>query len=129
MKAIHYLPKLHLTSFSSDMHHLSLASNEKTQSTFKKIYRPPTNERFRYTSCQGEKIKKKKKDTYNSLNSQQLILLAKDNLQYCKPNKRFFSIYWKRSCCPCYPRYLCSLMFCAALKLYLLLECSSCEKF
>ena len=89
MKAIHYLPKLHLTSFSSDMHHLPIASKEKTQSTFKKIYRPPTNERFRYTSCQGEKIKKKK-DTYNSLNSQQLILLAKDNLQYCKPNKRIF---------------------------------------
>lgn len=91
MKAIHYLPKLHLTSFSSDMHHLPIASKEKTQSTFKKIYRPPTNERFRYTSCQGEKIKKKKKkDTYNSPNSQQLILLAKGNLQYCKPNKRIF---------------------------------------
>lgn len=45
------------------------------------------------------------------------------------PTSEFFSIYWKRSCCPCYPRYLCSLMFCAALKLYLLLECSSCEKF
>ena len=82
MKAIHYLPKLDLTSFSSDVHHLPIASKEKTQSTFKKIYRPPTNERFRYTSCQGEKIKKKKKkkDTYNSPNSQQLILLAKGNL-------------------------------------------------
>lgn len=89
MKAIHYLPKLHLTSFSSYVHHLPIAPKEKTQSTFKKIYRPPTNERFRYTSCQGEKIKKKK-DTYNSLNSQQLILLAKGNLQYCKPNKRIF---------------------------------------
>ena len=38
----------------------------------------------------GKRLKKKKKDTYNSLNSQQLILLAKDNLQYCKPNKRIF---------------------------------------
>ena len=129
MKAIHYLPKLHLTSFSSDMHHLPIASKEKTQSTFKKIYRPPTNERFRYTSCQGEKIKKKKRIPTIALTLSNWFCWRKTIYNIANPTSEFFSIYWKRSCCPCYPRYLCSLMFCAALKLYLLLECSSCEKF
>lgn len=128
MKAIHYLPKLHLTSFSSDVHHLPIASKEKTQSTFKKIYRPPTNERFRYTSCQGEKIKKKRIPTI-ALTLSNWFCWRKTIYNIANPTSEFFSIYWKRSCCPCYPRYLCSLMFCAALKLYLLLECSSCEKF
>ena len=129
MKAIHYLPKLDLTSFSSDVHHLPIASKEKTQSTFKKIYRPPTNERFRYTSCQGEKIKKKKRIPTIALTLSNWFCWRKAIYNIANPTSEFFSIYWKRSCCPCYPRYLCSLMFCAALKLYLLLECSSCEKF